>query len=91
MKVGEVSQPIEFEERGDVMYRLIYLQSRTDPHRANLKQDYSKIRTGAIEERKAQFMSTWIEEKINSTYIKIDKAYAGCPNLVKWQEDSIRP
>jgi peptidyl-prolyl cis-trans isomerase SurA len=91
MKVGAISQPIEFEERGEVMYRVIYLQSRTDPHRANLKQDYSKIRTGAIEERKAQFMSTWIEERINNTYIKIDQAYQGCPNLVKWNEDSIRP
>lgn len=91
MQVGDISQPIEFEERGEVMYRLIYLQSRTDPHRANLKQDYSKIRTGAIEERKAQFMSSWIEEKIGSTYIRIDKAYQGCPNLIKWQEDSIRP
>jgi len=91
MKIGEISQPIEFEERGDIMYRLIYLQSRTDPHRANLKQDYNKIRTGAIEERKAQFMSSWIEEKIGTTYIKIDQVYEGCPNLLKWQEDSIRP
>jgi len=91
MKVGDISQPIEFEERGEIMYRVIYLQSRTDPHRANLKQDYNKIRTGAIEERKAQFMSSWIEEKIGSTYIKIDRAYQGCPNLIKWQEDSIRP
>ena len=91
MKVGDISQPIEFEEREEIMYRVIYLQSRTDPHRANLKQDYNKIRTGAIEERKAQFMSSWIEEKIGSTYIKIDRAYQGCPNLIKWQEDSIRP
>ena len=75
MKVGDISQPIEFEERGEIMYRVIYLQSRTDPHRANLKQDYNKIRTGAIEERKAQFMSSWIEEKIGSTYIKIDQQY----------------
>ena len=91
MKVGNMSSPIEFDNRGDVMYRLIYLQSRTDPHQANLKQDYSKIRTAAIEERKAQFMSDWVEEKIGSTFIHIDKSYQGCPNLTKWNEDSIKP
>jgi len=91
MSVGKLSTPIAFEERGELMYRLIYLQSRTDPHRANLKQDYDKIRTAAIEERKAQFMSNWIEEKINSTYINIDKDYRGCPNLSKWMEDAIKP
>ncbi|HFC00132.1 MAG TPA: peptidylprolyl isomerase [Phaeodactylibacter sp.] len=91
MKVGDISAPIEFDNRGDLMYRLIYLQSRTDPHQANLKQDYSKIRTAAIEERKAQFMSDWVEEKIGSTFIYIDKSYQGCPNLEKWQKDGIKP
>ena len=91
MSVGNISAPIEFDNRGDIMYRLIFLQSRTDPHKANLKQDYDKIRTAAIEERKAQFMSQWIEDRIRSTYINIDKDYRGCPNLIKWQEDAIRP
>ena len=87
MEVGKISVPIEFEERGEVAYRLIYLQSKTDPHKANLKQDYDKIRTAAIEERKAVFMSDWIEGKINSTYIHIDEAYKGCPNLSNWVPD----
>ncbi len=91
MEIGEVSAPIAIEERGETKYRLLYLQSRTEPHKANLKQDYNKIKTAAIEERKAVFMSDWIEEKINSTYIRIDKSYKGCPNLSKWQEDSMRP
>ncbi|MEM6963347.1 MAG: peptidylprolyl isomerase [Bacteroidota bacterium] len=91
MEVGEVSVPLEVDMRGDIMYRLVYLQSRTDPHVANLKQDYDKIRTAAIEERKAQFMSNWIEERIGATYINIDKDYRGCPNLTKWREDAIRP
>ena len=84
MEVGAISSPIEFEERGEIAYKLIYLQSKTDPHKANLKQDYDKIRTAAIEERKAVFMSDWIEGKINSTYIQVDQAYKGCPNLINW-------
>lgn len=91
MAIGNISTPIPFDNRGDVMYRLIYLQSRTDPHKANLKQDYDKIRSAAIEERKALYMSDWIENKISSTYINIEKSYQGCPNLSKWIEDSIRP
>ena len=84
MEVGEISSPIEFEERGEIAYRLIYLQSKTNPHKANLKQDYDKIRTAAIEERKAVFMSDWIEGKINSTFIQVDESYKGCPNLQNW-------
>ena len=84
LKVGGVSQPIEFRgPRGETGYRIVVLQSRTEPHVANLNQDYSKIQNATIEEKKAMFINKWIEDKIDGTYITIDNVYA-CPNLEKW-------
>src|SRR4051812_22633670 len=50
LKVGEYSQPSAFtDERGKKAVRLVYLQTRTEPHRENLKDDYSKISQRALE------------------------------------------
>ncbi|MEJ7684977.1 MAG: hypothetical protein WKG06_45455 [Segetibacter sp.] len=65
MKVGEYSQPIPFtDERGKKAVRLVYLQTRTEPHRENLKDDYSKIAQRASEEKKNDVLEKWFQ----STY-----------------------
>ena len=64
------------------MCDLVQLQSRTEPHTASLEKDYSRIQEATIEQKKAAFMSEWVEEKVNDTYIRIDTNYQGCPNLL---------
>ena len=56
MKVGGVSGPVQFETpgSGEIIYRLFQLDSRSRPHKASLTSDYDKIRTAAVESRKAQ-------------------------------------
>lgn len=86
MDVGDISAPFKFKDQsGEAGFRIIYLQSRTQPHQANLKQDYSKIKQAAIEAKKSTFLSDWIEEKVYSTYIEIDPMYNDCPQLDKWK------
>ena len=59
MKVGEFSQPTPFEsEQGKKGVRVVYLKSRSQPHRMNLQEDYSKISNFALEEKKSKTMST---------------------------------
>ena len=50
MKVGQLSMPIKFEniQSGEVVYKVIKLISRTDPHAANLKDDYHKIQNAVM-------------------------------------------
>ncbi|RMF31311.1 MAG: peptidylprolyl isomerase [Bacteroidetes bacterium] len=92
MEVGEISQPFPFTTPGgETYFRIVQLQSRTDPHVANLEQDYSKIQRAAIEEKKSRYLNDWIAETVRNTYIRIDPMFASCPNLAKWQPDSIRP
>jgi peptidyl-prolyl cis-trans isomerase SurA len=89
MDVNGVSQPFEFKgPTGETLFRIVQLQSRTDPHRANLSQDYSKIQQAAIQSKQNQYLSDWISDTLRSTYILIDSRYEDCPQLDKWREDS---
>jgi peptidyl-prolyl cis-trans isomerase SurA len=86
MKVGEISQPISFtDEQGKKGVRIVYLKSRSEPHRMNLHDDYSKISQMALEEKKIQAMEKWVQAKIPTYYIMIDEQFfADCPSLNKF-------
>lgn len=92
MEVGQISAPFEFTgPTGEPMLRIVQLQSRTAPHQASLEQDYSKIQKAAIESKKNEYISTWIESRVDATFINIDGIYDGCPNLSKWRGNQVRP
>jgi len=89
LKVGEYSQPTEFtDERGKKGIRIVYLKTQTQPHRENLKDDYSKIASRALEEKKDQAIEDWFRKKITGYYIKIDDEYKNCEGMKKWLENS---
>lgn len=82
LSVGDVTEPIPFRAPdGTRMYRLVLLQSRSKPHRADLRQDYSKIQTAALEQKKAEYTERWVIEKLRSTYLLVDPLFSGCPNI----------
>jgi peptidyl-prolyl cis-trans isomerase SurA len=93
MTMGNISDPFEFQgPDGDTYYRIVQLQSRSEPHRANLAQDYSKIQKATIEAKRNEYISEWISDKVTATYIDVDKLFRGCPILQKWvQKKDIRP
>ncbi|MBK8491597.1 MAG: peptidylprolyl isomerase [Saprospirales bacterium] len=87
MKVGGICAPFSYRApNGEVLYRVVKLMSQTNPHRANLKEDYAKIQIAAIEEKKSIYLSDWIQEKVRSTYISIDPMFADGPGMDKWKQ-----
>jgi peptidyl-prolyl cis-trans isomerase SurA len=85
MKVGELSNPFQlYNVRGEVQYKIIQLQSRTNPHTANLLQDYSKIQAAASDKKKNEFVNEWVNQTIKNTFIEIKEDYATCPEVQKW-------
>ena len=85
LKVGEYSQPTVFtDERGKKGVRILYLKSRTEPHRLNLRDDYNKIAQSALEEKKYKALEKWLDGHISSYYIMIDPQNEDCPQLKKW-------
>jgi peptidyl-prolyl cis-trans isomerase SurA len=86
MKVGEIAGPLESTDRqGKTFYKLLYLNSQTSPHRANLKEDYAFIRGLALNQKKLRILDEWVAERRNETYIRINEAYKNCSfNEQKW-------
>jgi len=90
MKVGQISAPIKFEniQTDEVTFRAIILFSRTEPHVANLRDDYSKIQNAALERKKMGYMEEWVQEQKGKIFIKIDEDYGNCPNIKDWNTNS---
>lgn len=88
MKVGQYAAPAPFATpSGEESFRIIVLKSRTNPHKASLETDYSKIKQATLEQKKNKFIGEWVEEKAGSTYIDIDDSYHACPNIGVWLEN----
>lgn len=88
LAVGQISAPIEFQDRrGDAMFRIVQIQSKTRPHIANLQQDYSRLRKFAIESKKNEYFNDWIISKLNNTYMVIDESYSDCKGVSEWMSN----
>jgi peptidyl-prolyl cis-trans isomerase SurA len=82
MKPGEYSTPFAFtDERGKKGVRLLYLISRTEPHRENLKDDYSKIAGRALEEKKEKHLEQWFRKHVKDFYLQVEPEYMSCEML----------
>lgn len=85
LKVGQYSHPVEYvDERGKKGVRILYLKTRTEPHRENLKDDYNRISQRALEEKKNEVLEQWFNKKVVTYYILIDDEYKSCPEMAKW-------
>lgn len=81
-KEGDIAEPFQFKgPDGTVYLRLVQLVSRSKPHQADLKQDYGKIQTAALEQKKAEYTEKWVLEKLRSTYLSVSDMFSSCPNL----------
>ena len=79
LKVGEISRAYEStDENNKIIYKVVKLKSRTDPHKANLKQDYVLLQNMALAEKKKDIVKKWFQDKLTDTYIHIDPRYVSC-------------
>ena len=84
MNIGDISTPYEtIDKNGKVIYKVIMLKSRIEPHRANLKQDYFLFQNAALQEKKQKIIEKWITDKQEETYFRIDESIHSCEFLKK--------
>jgi len=82
LKVGEFTQPMVYkDEQEKQAVRIVYLQSKTDPHRENLKDDFDKISQRALAEKKDRTIEKWFQTKLPTYYVMVDKDYQTCEGL----------
>lgn len=85
MEVMGISNPMQvYDAIGEVQYKIIQLQSRTDPHTANLLQDYSKIQAAAGDLKRNEYINGWVSKTIKNTFIEITSELKTCPEIEKW-------
>ena len=79
MNVGEISNPVPMKtEDNNDAFRIVLLKERTQPHKASLTEDYTKVREWALQNKQMETMGTWIEDKAKDTYVKIIEEYRTC-------------
>lgn len=86
MKAGGITKPVLYTDQrtGKKSYRIYYLKSVTDAHKANLEQDFPKIKQFATDDKTNRTISEWFAKKRKETFIKIDPQYQECPVLKGW-------
>jgi peptidyl-prolyl cis-trans isomerase SurA len=76
MKVGGISASMPCVTRdGKQGYRILYLKSRSIPHRANLKDDYQLIQDLALQEKQNDAVEAWVRKRLSTTYLWISDDY----------------
>lgn len=79
MKEGEISKATKVKMAADVeVARLIYYKKRIPPHRANMSDDYEKLRAATLQMKKALKRQEYLAEKLLEVYLDIDPEYKRC-------------
>ncbi|MVN90769.1 peptidylprolyl isomerase [Mucilaginibacter aquatilis] len=85
MKVNTISKPqLITAQDGKSTYKVFYLRSVTDAHKANLAQDLPKIKELAQSDKVNRTVSEWFEKKRKSTFTRIDPEFQSCKQLKDW-------
>ncbi|MBK6345724.1 MAG: peptidylprolyl isomerase [Bacteroidales bacterium] len=86
LQVGEISKPVAMlNEESKQTLNLYYLKSKSEPHKANLRDDYSTIMEWAMNKKRGDSINKWISGKIAKTYFRINDSYLDCNFKHTWE------
>ena len=85
LKVGQVSDKELIQERKKVTsYQLIKLNAFTDPHQANLKDDYQLIQQMTLGAKRQKVVMDWVSRKTKTSYVWVDDKFKDCVFQNPW-------
>jgi peptidyl-prolyl cis-trans isomerase SurA len=83
LKLGEISTVQNYRTPdGQTGVRIIKLIDKKDEHKANLKDDYEKLKMYANNQKQSKIIDKWFKDAMAEVYIKIDPEFESC-NLFK--------
>jgi peptidyl-prolyl cis-trans isomerase SurA len=89
MEVGEISAAFSTsDQRNREGYRIIKLIKRTEPHTANLDDDYQKLKNVATQQKEQEVVQKWIKDRLETSYIKMNEKYTDCDYKNDWLKKS---
>jgi len=82
MTVGDITQPIRFEDpREGTKVRVLYYKARYPAHKANLEDDYEKLKAATLRRKEDEVLSKWFVTAKEDIFIDIDPTYDRCNAL----------
>ncbi len=85
LKPGGYSAPHVFvNEQREKSCRIVFLKTRTTPHKANLQEDYGKIQVVALQQKKQMRIEEWMQQHLHTFYLWIAPEYRTCDGLKDW-------
>jgi peptidyl-prolyl cis-trans isomerase SurA len=79
MKLGTISTTLNYRTPdGKTGMRLIKIKDKKEAHRANMKDDYEKLKNYAINNKQNEAIEKWFKDAIAEVYINIEKEYEAC-------------
>lgn len=85
MKEGEISLPVPYTSGdGKQGFRILKLNKRTAPHRANLTDDYQLLQNATQNDKHNKEVEKWVKGKIFGTYIWIAEDFRNYEFQYNW-------
>ncbi|MCO5260626.1 MAG: peptidylprolyl isomerase [Crocinitomicaceae bacterium] len=86
LSVGQITEPNLYE---DMMtrkegVRILRLAQRTEPHKANIKEDYPLIQKAAESVKHQKMIDDWMKSKIQQAYVRVNDEYKDCQFKYDW-------
>jgi peptidyl-prolyl cis-trans isomerase SurA len=85
LQQDEISKIYTEQDRsGKNFYKILTITNRFDEHPSDYSKDYEKIKALALKEKQLRIIKKWQNEKINSTYVKVNEDYGDCIFASDW-------
>ena len=85
LKEEEISLPLIEEDRSGLKkYKILKVSNRYDEHVADYSKDYSRIKSLALKEKQLNIIKEWMAEKIESTYVNVNRDSRSCDFSNNW-------
>jgi peptidyl-prolyl cis-trans isomerase SurA len=79
MKIGDITKPIRFEDpREGTKVRILYYKAAYPAHRANLEDDYEKLKAATLRRKEDELLSKWFVTAKEDVFIDTDPSYDRC-------------
>lgn len=79
MKIGTISKPLPYRtDQNKEAVRILFYKSRIAPHQASLKDDWNRIQTATLNQKRNRILEKWFNKVRKDVFINIDPAYDFC-------------
>ena len=86
MNIGDMTPPslTKSNDGTQAAYRIVKLNNKNDEHKANIADDFDKLKEYALVNKKQSIIDKWILNNIPNTYIKVSEDLSICSCYKKW-------